>query len=1159
MNRWLVARARAYQVRQQTEARVRRELYGEELINEIVENEELTCLELSANDPLLGGEDGYSRARYYASEGLIVVSRDLPDDLRTLYKTHELGHHFLHTRRVVWSTGEIDPGSLVLTLPYAEGRIADYSPYQLQENEATVFATELLVPSERLAKWFDSGQSASELSSKFQVSTYTVLSQMTNVLLVPPLDFEGILTQADNPPFHWQNLDDSQKEACCAPQGPVLVQAGPGTGKTRTLTSRIEWLIQERNVGPEHILALTFSNKATEELRFRLHQTMPEIAHQVTVSTFHGFGLELLRRYSDRVNLPLNFAVIDPIEGELLLEENLSELNLHYFSDPVIPDRYLSEILDEISRAKEELVSSADYLELVSAMEQGELNEQEREKVAKCREVGRVYEKYQALLQQKGLVDYGDLVMKPVLLLQDTPDLVNQLQHQYKHILVDEYQDINQASGRLVQLLAARGGIGLWAVGDLRQSIYRWRGASPTYIRRFNQYYPDAVVYSLEVNYRAFEQLVTLVGQVAAQMSLPLTTLGWKSAKGSLSNSTIQVALATEKRSEWQGIADKIRQFINDGFEYQDIAILCRTNSHASEIAQTLASLEIPALHLGKFFFRREIKDLLAVLSLSAQENGIPWLRVVTLIREPVPVQKAVEMWQQAREYTPLFPSIVITIDGSELTPKQNEDLRHLVDIIAPYVSTLKSSPWLLLAEFLFEFGHYLRGLRLCSSLEKNQLLLAIAQLLNLAKAFERSSPFGVESNPIKVFMQHVRHLVKRDDNDVNLPISEVDTEAVYVLTIHKAKGLEFPIVFVPNLADRRFPPQAWRNQMVPRVEGLVKDVELNGETLEEESCLFVAISRAQKHLVLSRAESYEQRKGKPVSRKKSELWNILDPALNGLGVNPLVARWDRPLEIVSRSKIWQEVTPAHLIAMSARLDLRAVRIFQRCPRQFFYRYVLGLAVQDERDIYLQFHQVIHQVANWLRISLSDGKFPDWETVLGQLEKEFQQNIPEEYVHTSWYRQQAEEQLKTLWAHFQTNEYQAMNLYYNLPTKVDINGMLLEFQVDEILEKQDRLIVTSYRTGRPFKSHLEDTSLALYRTAAKSRIDKQVQIQLYYLSTGEIVEVPADKDEKILQALNQDIEWIREGYYPPEPQYNRYWQICASCSYLLLCPRGEQE
>ncbi len=358
MNRWLLARAQAYELRQQAEAVAGRELCGRELLDSIIARlPPIDCVPVPGNSPLLGSaEGGYDLARYYADEQLIVINRDLPDEAtRNFYLAHEIGHHILHTRPAACGSTDMDTSQLVLTLPYAEGRVATYNARQLHENEATVFATELLAPANRLCTWFDEGQNASDLAQMLNIPPYAVMAQMATVLLAPTVDFTTLLATKEEAPFSWRQLDPSQQVACCALPGPVLVQAGPGTGKTRTLISRIEWLVNERAVPASRILALTFSNRATEELRVRLRRALPNVAHQVTISTFHGFGLELLRRYGQQAGFHDDAAVVDPVEAVSILEDHQAELGLAHFSDPARPGRYLDDILAEIARAKEDL------------------------------------------------------------------------------------------------------------------------------------------------------------------------------------------------------------------------------------------------------------------------------------------------------------------------------------------------------------------------------------------------------------------------------------------------------------------------------------------------------------------------------------------------------------------------------------------------------------------------------------------------------------------------------------------------------------------------------------------------------------------------------------------------------------------------------------
>lgn len=1162
MNRWLAARVRAYTIRRDVERRLGRALYGPELVEGILdEDPTLTCLEVARDDPFLGNaEEGFDEARYFADRGLIVVNRDQPDStLVTFYKAHEIGHRYVHTRPSSCSADDLDAGQLVLTLPYAEGRIATYHPRQLQESEATVFASELLAPSDRLAAWFDQGENATQIAARFQIPRGLLLSQMATGLLAPSIDFEALLAEGDQAPFHWDQLDESQRPACCAPKGPVLVQAGPGTGKTRTLTSRVEWLITERGVAPERILALTFSNRAADELRLRLRQTIPHAAHHVTVATFHGFGLELLRRYAEFAGVSAEATVLDPVEAERLLEENLERLELDHFADPARPGRFLAEIHGEIARAKEALADSQAYRELADERARRATTEEALDAAAKSQEVARVYRQYEALLQERGLLDYGDLVLKPVQTLLAHPERLAELRRQYDHVLVDEYQDINRANGELVRLLVGEAGEGLWAVGDLRQSIYRFRGASPAYIRRFRQDFPQAEVYDLETNYRAADRLVEFARRVGTRVGVALPEPNWKAGPSEKEGGSIRVALAEDKDAELHGIARSVEAFTERGHHYRDMAVLCRTNGQASEIAAALDRAGVPTVHLGKFLFRREVKGLLAVLALAVEGHGLSWPRVASLMRDPPSSETALALWKAAREGGTPFPAALkLAPDDLELTPLQREDLDRMAAVLTPYAASAAPNPWLVLADFLFEIGHTLRRLRAQGTAASAQALLAIGQTLNLARAFGQRPPVGLETNPSKAFLDHVRRLIERDDSDVDLPVGEVEIDAVSVLTIHKSKGLEFPIVFVPNLAKGRFPTAVGRWKPVPPMEGLEHDPEADGDLLDEERCLFVAITRAKRHLILSRAESYGRRLGKPISRKPSELWRLLDEPLNEMGIEAPTERWSWAAEAQGEAERWVEKPPASLQREGGWLEMRDLLVFQRCPRQYYYRYALGLQVPDDREVYLQFHKAIYQVVDWVQGEAARGPLPAWGAVRDRLEVEYERLMPEGHVHKGWYRREAEVRLHTLWRWMAERQAEPGRARYRVPAEVELQGVSIRFHLDEVIEEAGGALTASrYKMGRRFKSHLEDPTLSLYRQALSRHAGGAMTVRLRYPASDESVEAPGDHDERTLEGLREDVSKLRSGHYPPAPSEGRYWRVCATCSYLFICPIGE--
>ena len=362
MTRWLSIRAKAFQVTRDIRARLGDGLRGTELLDEIINEQKILLVPVPANDPLLGEEGNYCQATYEPQYRTITVNQDAEPQDYILYVGHELGHHFLHRRGDFCRAESVSPENVGLTVPYGEGRVATYSQLQQQEIEANIFAAELLMPSQELCQKFDSGDDVDTLAAYYGVSKHSILAQLANAALEPPINFAQILADDAEEPFHWRELDDSQKEAACIPEGPVHVDAGPGTGKTRTLIGRIEWLIENHTL-PDSIIVLTFSNKATDEVRRRLRQVLPEQVHQVSVTTFHGFGVELLRRFGSYVGRDPGFSVLDPVDAQELLVNNLDKLDLRFYADLVHPGKYLDDdsILGFISQLKQALISPEQF------------------------------------------------------------------------------------------------------------------------------------------------------------------------------------------------------------------------------------------------------------------------------------------------------------------------------------------------------------------------------------------------------------------------------------------------------------------------------------------------------------------------------------------------------------------------------------------------------------------------------------------------------------------------------------------------------------------------------------------------------------------------------------------------------------------------------
>jgi len=458
-------------------------------------------LVVPAGDALLDNTE----ASYDPDGPRILVSAALSSEDRALHVAHEFGHHRLHHPKDDCHNGDVDPYAAAEPENSAVGESDAYSPKQRREAQANVYGRELLLPRRRLrAVCLAQRLTADTIAAELGLPLNLVQQQMADAMLLP--EDRPSASDGERP-----SLDDSQQLAAEADPGPVQVRAGPGTGKTRTLVARTAWLIRAKQADPASILALTYSNASADDLSRRLHLELGAEATAVWCSTFHALGQELLRLYGDRLGLLSTPKLLDRADSLFLLESEFQQLQLDHYFDLQEPLRGLKSVLNAISRAKDELCDPPTYLARAQAMPAGEAKD-------KALEAAHVYAVYQKALQTRGWVDFGDLIARSVELLKSHADVAAEIHRTYRHILVDEYQDMNTASAALLKQLADPAA-GPWVVGDVRQSIYRFRGASPLNMSRFADAFPGADFKDLEVNYRSGGRIVGLFERYGRTMA----------------------------------------------------------------------------------------------------------------------------------------------------------------------------------------------------------------------------------------------------------------------------------------------------------------------------------------------------------------------------------------------------------------------------------------------------------------------------------------------------------------------------------------------------------------------------------------------------------------------------------------------------------------
>ncbi|WP_270583409.1 DNA helicase PcrA [Bacillus smithii] len=628
-------------------------------------------------------------------------------------------------------------------------------------------------------------------------------------------------------------LNKEQQEAVKTTEGPLLIMAGAGSGKTRVLTHRIAYLMVEKAVNPYNILAITFTNKAAREMKERVGQLMGGAAEEVWISTFHSMCVRILRRDIDRIGFNRNFTILDTTDQQSVIKGILKDKNL----DPKKFDPRA--ILGTISSLKNELIDPESYSKQVGSYYE--------------RIVSEVYEEYQKRLRKNQSLDFDDLIMTTIHLFQRVPDVLEYYQRKFQYIHVDEYQDTNRAQYLLVKLLASRFQ-NLCVVGDSDQSIYRWRGADISNILSFEKDYPNARVILLEQNYRSTKRILQAANEVIKNNYNRKPKKLWtENPEGK----KIVYFRAENEQAEAQFVAGKIKELVESGKrQLSDFAILYRTNAQSRVVEEVLMKSNIDYTIVGgiKFYDRKEIKDILAYLRLIANpEDDISLLRVINVPKRGIGSTSMDKIARYAQENDLSLFQALEEADFIGLSPKITKAVLEFRDLIKGYTQMQEYLSVTELVEEVLDKSGYRDMLKAEKTLDAQSRLENIDEFLSVTKGFEENS----EDKSLIAFLTDlalVADIDRLDEEDNN-------QQAVVLMTLHSAKGLEFPVVFLIGMEEGVF----------PHSRSLMDEEEME----EERRLAYVGITRAEEELYLTNAQMrtlYGRTNLNPVSRFIQEI-----------------------------------------------------------------------------------------------------------------------------------------------------------------------------------------------------------------------------------------------------------------------------------------------
>lgn len=631
-----------------------------------------------------------------------------------------------------------------------------------------------------------------------------------------------------------QGLNKEQQQAVKHTDGPLLIMAGAGSGKTRVLTHRIAYLLDEKDISPRNVLAITFTNKAAREMRGRVRQLVGAGSEQIWVSTFHSMCVRILRRDIDRIGYSSNFSILDSSDQLSAIKQVLKDLNID-------PKKFEPKaMLGQISTAKNELMTPEAYNNKV-----GNFYE---------RQVGQVYTAYQKMLQKNQSLDFDDLIMQTIHLFKRVPEILEYYQRRFQYIHVDEYQDTNHAQYFLVKQLANRFQ-NLCVVGDSDQSIYRWRGADIENILSFEKDYPHARTVFLEQNYRSTKSILDAANHVIERNTGRKPKNLWtENAKGK----NIAYYQGATEQEEALYVTDKIQHLtLKEGFSPNDVAILYRTNAQSRAIEDTLMKSDIAYQMVGgtKFYERKEIKDMVAYLRLITNpDDDLSFERVVNEPKRGIGKTSIDRLRAYAAAHDISFFQAVKEVDFTGVTRKA----ANALDGFATLIRTLTQQQEFLTAtdmvEAVLERTGYEAMLKKEQTIEARSRLENLEEFMTVTKDFEATS----EDKTLVAFLTDLALIADIDRVD------EEETEEepkITLMTLHAAKGLEFPVVFLIGMEENVF----------PHSRTMMDDEEME----EERRLAYVGITRAEQELYLTHAKMrtlYGKTNLNPISRFIQEI-----------------------------------------------------------------------------------------------------------------------------------------------------------------------------------------------------------------------------------------------------------------------------------------------
>ncbi len=949
-----------------------------------------------------------------------------------------------------------------------------------------------------------------------------------------------------------EGLNEEQKEAVKFGKGPCLVVAGAGTGKTLVITRRIAYLITKKICKPEEILALTFTEKAAKEMEERVDILVPYTYSYSQISTFNSFGETILKEFFMELGFPLNFKLLDEMGQAIFLREKLFDLPLKHFRPLGNPTSHIEKILDFIKRAKQEDITPEEYLEWAKRKFSESLDESAKEEIEKHLEIAETWKKYKELMEKEGKIDFEDQIWLLIRLLERKPSILKTLQNRYRFILVDEFQDTNYIQFKLLRMLSEKHR-NIMVVGDDDQSIYKFRGAAITNILNFLDYYPEAKKIVLRKNYRSLAPVLE-----CAYRLIKFNNPNRLEAKYNFSKelepvrkngkNPVRFIYKANEDEEAEAVSEIIEMKIKEGVKPSDIAILVRRNQDAEPYLRALSSKGIPYRFSGSrgLYSKPEIKAIISFIkSITDPMDNVAHLHLSTsevyglsgedagiclnfAKRRNIPLRKIFKSVSEEKSPLPLSE------EGVEIIKRIFRDLTELSKLISR--ETAES--------VIFTFLSITGWLKRLGENPDNILKMQnIAKFLKIVRNFSDSSP----SSNLFTFSDYLDLLQEMGDNPATAE-SEPEEDSVNVMTVHKAKGLEFSIVFMVSLAMDRFPCRE-RGEFLSIPDEILKEKipEPVDKYEEERRLFFVGMTRAKDELYLCSAKNYNG-KQKRLSKFVIEALNLPKEELPEAKSSPMSiisSLKPSPSQGVKRRKI-PEILPLSFDQVNSYLD---------CPLKYRFLHVDKIPPPPHHA--LTFGRAIHfTIRDYLKLKMGGKKVP-FEKLLEIYKNHW---IPEGFLdrrHEEMRYEEGKRMLENLWKKEESTL--VIPTYVEKEFKIKIDTVRLMGRWDRVDIDEDGTIIIDYKASKikdqksANREAKENLQLALYCYSFEKLYNKRVkEVRLSYLDSG--IEGIGKREEikldKALEKLKKVEDGVRNEIFEPTPDYF----VCDHCPFKRYCP-----